>query len=60
MSWKKREKGPYRLNIYAGVDNLLDETYSMGNDINAAGGRYYNAAPKRNFYIGIALQWLKK
>lgn len=60
LGWKKREKGPYRLNIYAGVDNLLDETYSMGNDINAAGGRYYNAAPKRNYYIGIALQWLKK
>jgi len=60
LGWKKREKGPYRLNIYAGIDNLLDETYSLGNDINAAGGRYYNAAPKRNYYIGIALQWLKK
>lgn len=60
VGWKKKEKGPYRLNIYAGVDNLLDETYSLGNDINAAGGRYYNAAPKRNYYIGIALQWLKK
>jgi iron complex outermembrane receptor protein len=60
IGWKKKEKGPYRLNIYAGVDNLLDETYSLGNDINAAGGRYYNAAPKRNYYIGIALQWLKK
>ena len=60
LGWKKKEKGPYRLNIYAGIDNLLDETYSLGNDINAAGGRYYNAAPKRNYYIGIALQWLKK
>ena len=60
LGWKKKEKGPYRLNIYAGIDNLLDETYSLGNDINAAGGRYYNAAPKRNYYIGIAFQWLKK
>ncbi len=46
-----------RLNIYAGVDNVLDETYSLGNDINAAGGRYYNAAPKRNYYAGLAINF---
>jgi iron complex outermembrane receptor protein len=44
-------------NIYTGADNLLNETYSLGNDINAAAGRYYNAAPKRNYYAGLALQW---
>jgi iron complex outermembrane receptor protein len=43
------------LNLYAGADNLLDEIYSLGNDINAAGGRYYNAAPRRNFYAGISI-----
>ena len=43
-----------KINLYAGADNLLDETYSLGNDINAAGGRYYNAAPGRNFYAGIS------
>jgi iron complex outermembrane receptor protein len=32
-----------------GVDNILNETYSLGNDINAAGNRYYNPAAKRNF-----------
>jgi iron complex outermembrane receptor protein len=46
-----------KLNIYAGVDNVLDETYSLGNDINAAGGRYYNAAPKRNYYAGLAINF---
>jgi iron complex outermembrane receptor protein len=60
LGWKKKAQGPYRLSIYAGADNLLDETYSLGNDINAAGGRYYNAAPKRNYYIGFALQWMKQ
>jgi iron complex outermembrane recepter protein len=43
------------LDIFAGVDNLLDETYSLGNDLNAFGGRYYNAAAGRNFYFGVSL-----
>jgi iron complex outermembrane receptor protein len=59
LGWLKKEKGPYRIKVYAGADNLLNEKYSLGNDINAAGGRYYNAAPKRNYYIGISVQWLK-
>jgi iron complex outermembrane receptor protein len=40
-----------RLEIYAGADNLLNEKYSLGNDLNAVGNRYYNAAPPRNYYI---------
>jgi iron complex outermembrane receptor protein len=39
--------------FFIGVDNLLDERYSLGSDINAAGGRYYNAAPERNYYVGF-------
>jgi len=41
------------IEFFAGVDNLLDQTYSLGNDLNAAGGRYFNAAPRRNYYSGI-------
>jgi iron complex outermembrane recepter protein len=48
------------LNIFGGADNVFDQAYSLGNDINAAGGRYYNAAPGRNYYAGISLQWNKK
>ncbi|MBU9937052.1 MAG: TonB-dependent receptor [Ferruginibacter sp.] len=55
--WKPAAISKVKLNIYSGVDNLLDETYSLGNDINAAAGRYYNAAPKRNFYVGVSVQW---
>ncbi|MER3499010.1 MAG: TonB-dependent receptor [Chitinophagaceae bacterium] len=43
----------WKIDFFAGAENLLDETYSLGNDINAAGGRYYNAAAKRNFYAGL-------
>ncbi|HTH57307.1 MAG TPA: TonB-dependent receptor [Cyclobacteriaceae bacterium] len=41
------------LEIFAGVDNALDQHYSLGNDLNATGGRYFNAAATRNFYFGI-------
>ena len=64
MGWKKTLKkkykpDSYRVNFYAGADNLLDETYSLGNDINAAANRFYNAAPGRNYYIGLSFQWIK-
>jgi len=41
------------ISIYAGVDNILNERYSLGNDLNAFGERYYNAAPSRNFFAGV-------
>ena len=41
--------------IFAGIDNAFDEKYSLGNDLNAAGGRYYNVAPGRNFYGGLTI-----
>lgn len=44
-----------KFEVYVGGDNLLDETYSLGNDLNAFGGRYFNTAPARNFYGGIKI-----
>jgi iron complex outermembrane receptor protein len=57
IGWKFQVSKTIRLNIYAGADNLLNEVYSLGNDINAAGGRYYNVAPARNYYAGLVLGW---
>lgn len=48
------------LEIFAGADNLLDQTYSLGNDLNAFGGRYSNAAAARNYYAGIRLDFKVK
>ncbi len=42
-----------RAEVFLGADNLLDKTYSLGNDLNAVGNRYFNAAPGRNFYAGL-------
>jgi iron complex outermembrane receptor protein len=43
------------VDLFTGVDNALNERYSLGNDLNALGGRYYNLAPGRNFYAGITI-----
>lgn len=45
------------MNLYIGLDNILDQAYSLGNDINAYGGRYFNPAPGRNYYAGIELRF---
>ncbi|RYF21968.1 MAG: TonB-dependent receptor [Flavobacteriales bacterium] len=50
---KKIKNMPFQ--FFAGADNLLNQTYSLGNDINGFGGRYYNVAPARSFYFGLKL-----
>lgn len=58
-------KGGYRLplrgrlgvTMYLAGDNLLNEQYSLGNDINAAGNRFYNAAPGINYQGGIDVKF---
>ncbi len=59
FGWRKTYEKKYKLNFYAGADNLLNEQYSLGNDINAAANRFYNAAAERNYYVGVAIQWIK-
>src|SRR5690606_8190854 len=53
LGWKKTLRQTYQLYLFLGVDNIVDQEYSLGNDINAAGGRYYNVAAPRNFYAGL-------
>jgi iron complex outermembrane receptor protein len=57
IGYQKWIHDQWRLKIMAGVDNLLDEEYSLGNDINGFGGRYYNAAAARNYYAAIIIEW---
>lgn len=58
LGYEKANKESLRWKLVAGVENLLDQRYSLGNDINGFGGRYYNAAPGRNYYVSLILQWL--
>ncbi len=43
--------------LYFGIDNLLDERYSLGYDINAFGGRYFQPAAERNWFLGVKLNY---
>lgn len=56
----KRKLPTIEVEAFAGIDNALDERYSLGNDINAFGGRYYNAAPTRNYYLGLSAKLNKR
>ncbi len=53
--WQFRGKKKFVLDVSAGVDNLLDEKYSLGNDLNAFGNRYYNAAAPKNYFGKISI-----
>ena len=57
MGWKKHLHAKVLMELFIAADNILDEKYSLGNDINAFGGRYYNAASTFNFAGGIALHF---
>lgn len=57
VGWLLMWSEKFPVEIFAGADNLLNEKYSLGNDLNAAGGRYYNAAPARNFYGGLKISF---
>ncbi|MEO8762807.1 MAG: TonB-dependent receptor plug domain-containing protein [Ginsengibacter sp.] len=60
VGYRKDFKGKIRAEIFAGAENIFDTKYSLGNDINAAAGRYYNAAPGTNYYAGIIFNFNKK
>lgn len=49
--------GKVGLKVYAGIDNLFDESYSSGFDFNAFGNRFYNPSPPRNFNGGVKLDF---
>ena len=55
--WRRTIARHLETNIYAGIDNLTDRNYSLGNDLNAFGGRYFQPAPGRNWYTGAQLGW---
>jgi len=61
ITWKvgcQKQVGDWiDLDFYIGVDNLLNEKYSLGNDLNAFGNRYYNASPERNYFAGLKIKF---
>jgi iron complex outermembrane receptor protein len=57
LGWRTKNKGKSNADFFIGGENLFDMRYSLGNDINAVGGRYFNTAPGVNIYGGIAIHF---
>jgi iron complex outermembrane receptor protein len=57
IGWTGLKVNNSSLDVYAGVDNLFNENYSLGSDLNALGGRYFNPAARRNFYAGLSFRF---
>jgi iron complex outermembrane receptor protein len=51
--WRGNVGNAFDLELFLGVENLLNASYSLGNDLNPFGGRYFQPAATRNFYGGI-------
>jgi iron complex outermembrane receptor protein len=59
IGYRSRISKEIQIEIFGGAENIFDEKYSLGNDINAFGGRYYNVAPGRSYYAGIIFRFNK-
>jgi iron complex outermembrane receptor protein len=55
IGWKTELAKKWHIDLFAGADNLFSAKYSLGDDINAAVGRYYNAAAGVNYFVGLSL-----
>ena len=55
--WRRTFAGHLETNLYAGIDNATARNYSLGNDLNAFGGRYFQPAPGRAWYGGAQVNW---
>lgn len=57
LGWRKAFTKHISTDLFVGADNLFDVEYSLGNDINAAGGRYFNTAPGANYFGGLTVRY---
>ncbi|MCR5889431.1 TonB-dependent receptor [Hymenobacter sp. J193] len=55
--WRRPLPGHLEADVYAGIDNATNRRYSLGNDLNAFGNRYFQPAPGRSYYTGAQLGW---
>lgn len=60
IGFQKWFANKWRVKLIAGVENMLDQTYSLGNDLNGFGGRFFNAANGRNYYVSLLMELRRK
>lgn len=54
LNWSGRVRKS-KINLFLILDNIGDKPYSLGNDLNAFGGRFYNPSPGRNLQAGCSV-----
>ncbi|SHI95302.1 iron complex outermembrane recepter protein [Hymenobacter daecheongensis DSM 21074] len=55
--WRRTLFRHLEADLFAGLDNATDRHYSLGNDLNAFGNRFFQPAPGRNYYGGLLVGW---
>jgi len=53
----KRQIKRKQFDFFILLDNIGNEKYSLGNDLNAFGSRYYNCAPGRTVAAGVSIDF---
>ncbi|MET0935606.1 MAG: TonB-dependent receptor [Luteibacter sp.] len=51
------DQGPWRINTFGRVDNLVDRDVIGSVIVNDGNGRYYEPAPGRTFLVGVDVRW---
>lgn len=57
ITTKELRFGKISVTLSSGINNVLNTSYSLGNDLNAAGDRYFNPAGGLNMYGGLKVKW---
>ena len=57
IGYKNQFFDALNLNVFAGIDNAFDSSYSSFLRLNGFGGKYFNPSPARNYYGAIELGW---
>lgn len=58
IDWNNQVGDQWKIKAGFGIENLTDLDYSLGNDLNAFGGRFYQSAPGRNWYVDLGVGYL--
>ena len=56
-SYKLSLSKSFDCSVHAGVNNLLNSSYSSFLNLNAVGNNYYNPSAPRNFFCGFSLNY---
>jgi len=58
LGYKKNLGKQISTDLFVGYDKSFNNPYSLGNDLNAAGNRFYNPSSPQNFNGGIKLKFI--